>query len=195
VISGIYQIRNLINGKIYIGSAINLKVRKYNHFYDLKNNKHHNIKLQRSYNKYGLDNFSFEILEYIENKSKLIEREQFYFDTIKPHFNISPTAGSTLGVKCSDELKMKLSLSQKGNKTLSEEHKKRISLLNTGRIVSEETKDKFRRLITQYDLDGNFIKEWPSIKSAIEELKITSIGRACQGKFKHAGGFKWKYRD
>ena len=75
--SGIYQIRNLVNGKIYVGSSINLHVRKLSHFNSLKRNDHANQHLQKAYNKYGLDKFVFEVLEYVE-KDMLLEREQYY---------------------------------------------------------------------------------------------------------------------
>jgi group I intron endonuclease len=76
--SGVYRIVNLKTGRMYIGSSIDLKVRKINHFSMLKNNKHSSIILQRAYNKAENKNiFEFQILEYC-NKSKLIERENFY---------------------------------------------------------------------------------------------------------------------
>ena len=53
--SGIYQIRNLVNGKIYVGSSVNLETRKTPHYWELENNRHNNQHLQRAYNKYGLD--------------------------------------------------------------------------------------------------------------------------------------------
>ena len=59
--SGVYQIRNTVNGKVYIGSAKHFNKRKSQHFHYLKTNKHHSQKLQRSYNKYGIQNFVFEI--------------------------------------------------------------------------------------------------------------------------------------
>ena len=52
--SGIYQIKNLVNEKIYVGSAINLYQRKCEHFSDLRKNIHDNPHLQSSYNKYGM---------------------------------------------------------------------------------------------------------------------------------------------
>ena len=61
--SGIYQIRNLVNGKVYVGSAVNLQHRRREHRSDLRNGNHHSIKLQRAYNKYGESSFAFEILE------------------------------------------------------------------------------------------------------------------------------------
>ena len=62
MLSGIYKITNKVNGKFYIGSANNLKRRKWEHFCNLKHNKHCNKKLQYSYNKYSKENFKFEIL-------------------------------------------------------------------------------------------------------------------------------------
>lgn len=78
--SGIYQIRNLLNNKIYIGSAYNLSDRFNCHKSLLKNNKHGNFYLQQSYNKYGAENFQFEVLEIIEEISKIYEIEQNYID-------------------------------------------------------------------------------------------------------------------
>ena len=51
--------------------------------------------------------------------------------------------------------------------------------------------------VFQYDLNGNFIKEWRTITEASRELNIydTSIGRVCRGKKKTAGGFIWKYAN
>ena len=61
--SGIYLIKNMINGKGYVGSTVNLTNRKYQHFSQLKNNKHHSPHLQSSANKYGLKNFTYNIIE------------------------------------------------------------------------------------------------------------------------------------
>jgi len=47
----------------------------------------------------------------------------------------------------------------------------------------------------QFDLQDNFIKEWPSIKQAKKELKIVNISVALTGGNKTAGGFIWKYKN
>ena len=60
---GVYLIRNIKNGKVYVGQTNNLKLRKQNHFADLKANIHHNHHLQNAWNKYGRKNFEFEVLE------------------------------------------------------------------------------------------------------------------------------------
>lgn len=85
--SGIYCILNLQNQKKYIGSSNNLYERLKNHDNQLNSNTHFNKILQNSWNKYKKENFIFIILEYC-NKNKLIEKEQFYIDNIKPEFNI-----------------------------------------------------------------------------------------------------------
>jgi group I intron endonuclease len=74
-ISGIYKIINKINGKYYIGSAVNIKERFTRHIRELKQNKHHNINLQRAWNKYGSNNFAFTILK-ICNKKTIRKFEQ-----------------------------------------------------------------------------------------------------------------------
>lgn len=77
--SGVYVIENLIDGKYYIGSSKNIRVRKMQHFSDLKNNRHTNRHLQGAFNKYGEENFKFEILEYCGVERRL-PREQKWID-------------------------------------------------------------------------------------------------------------------
>lgn len=113
--SGIYQIRNLVTGDIYVGSATRLLVRKSQHFTTLDKQKHYNIVLQRAWNKYGATNFEFEILEECD-PSLLLEREQYYLDTLHPVYNISAVAEAPRrGVKVTDETKQKLSDALRGN--------------------------------------------------------------------------------
>jgi group I intron endonuclease len=78
-ISGVYKILNRVTNKIYVGSSINIFSRWKKHKTDLVYNRHGNIHLQRSWNKYGESNFAFSI---IENCSNFLEREQYYLDTL-----------------------------------------------------------------------------------------------------------------
>lgn len=91
---------------------------------------------------------------------------------------------------------------------LTEEHKRNIGKGNKGKKVSEETKQKIseakkgkplynkRVPILQYTLDGNFVRDWESIKQASEELNLqySNIGACCREKRKQCGGFIWKYK-
>jgi len=107
-ISGIYCIRNKINGKRYIGSSIDLNARWKKHLSSLRNNNHDNPHLQYSFNKYAEDNFEFNPIEIIDNIQNLIEREQFYIDTINPEYNIRLIADSNRGLKRTEETKNRM---------------------------------------------------------------------------------------
>lgn len=74
-ISGIYNIRNIINGKIYIGSTVDIKYRHYKHFYELKNKIHDNDHLQSAWNKYGEQSFEMFMVDYIKDEEK--DRKKF----------------------------------------------------------------------------------------------------------------------
>ena len=78
---GIYKIENIKNGKKYIGSSVNIEKRFNRHISDLKNNKHINIILQRSFNKHDINDFIFECIEICE-KENLREIEQGYLNNI-----------------------------------------------------------------------------------------------------------------
>jgi group I intron endonuclease len=134
--SGIYQIINIINEKKYIGSSNNLNKRWRDHRNSLRMNEHHNILLQRIYNKYGDKTLKFSILEEINDPQELLKKEQFYIDLINPEYNVCKTAGSPLGYKHTEETKEKM------RKPKSEETKKKMSKSQKGKILSEETKKK-----------------------------------------------------
>ena len=78
-ICGIYSITNITNGKIYVGSSNNIERRWREHKNMLKSKKHHSTHLQNAWDKYGEDNFLFEILEEC-NENILLKREQYYID-------------------------------------------------------------------------------------------------------------------
>jgi group I intron endonuclease len=113
---GVYRIINKVNGKIYIGSAAGIggfNKRWGEHITTLNKNKHGNQHLQKGWNKYGEESFIFEIIEIVDDKNKVIEKEQYYLDLLTPYdelgYNICRIAGNTSGVKCSDETRTKIS--------------------------------------------------------------------------------------
>lgn len=140
-ISGIYSISNTIDNRIYIGSTVSLYVRNRQHYNKLKNNKHDNIHLQGFVNKYGINNLIFNIVEIIEDKEKLLTKEQYFIDkynTYKNGFNLSKDAKySTLGKKCSDYTKRKISENNKRSKLNYDESILIKKMLNSGFRVKD----------------------------------------------------------
>lgn len=80
-ISGIYQIKNIVNGKLYVGRAKCFYSRGHQHKYDFKN-RSTNSYLKRAYLKYGLDSFSFEPLE-ICQLNDTPQREQYWIEKLQ----------------------------------------------------------------------------------------------------------------
>lgn len=158
--SGIYKIENKINGKIYVGSSVNITARWRLHKSGLKRGCHDNIYLQRSWNKYGEDKFKFIVLEKVLDKNNLIEREQYYLDLFECYdkingYNICKNAESSLGFRFSKEDKRRCSEAHKGKKPwnkgipATEEHKKKLRESHKdqpspmkGRKHTEESKKK-----------------------------------------------------
>lgn len=166
-IIGIYEIKNLINNKSYIGSSLNINKRKIAHFSYLRRNNHPNKHLQNSYNKYGVDNFKFNILEIcvIEN---IIEKEQFYIDNYKPQYNKRLIAESNFGWKPSEEHIKQFSIKMKGEGNYfyglkhSEESKEKMRLAKLGK---PSLKTKFPgQHISKYTLEMKFIESYKSLK-------------------------------
>jgi predicted GIY-YIG superfamily endonuclease len=107
----IYKITNKINNKVYIGSSKNIKKRKWEHFHQLKKDYHHSEHLQKAYNKYGFENFTFEIVENCLNSCRK-EREIYYiakFDSANRDFGYNINDVDENGFKCSEETKLKIS--------------------------------------------------------------------------------------
>lgn len=126
--SGIYQIRNTEDGKVYIGSTVNFRKRKNQHYSKLKIGKHHNRKLQRAWSKYGEEAFKFEEMFHCEVKYILFMENIFIGgnDAVNSGYNIAPKAGHTLGYKHTVEDRALISKLRTGVK-LSPEHKAKIS--------------------------------------------------------------------
>ena len=84
---GIYQILNLINNNVYIGSSSNIKQRFAQHKCDLKHNRHRNHHLQNAWNKYGEETFIFQIVEMSTSPEKILNRENKYIWMYSPIYN------------------------------------------------------------------------------------------------------------
>lgn len=176
--SGIYQWRNVANGKVYVGSAVDLVRRNRQHLHLLNYNKHYNNMLQAGFNKYGPEQFVFEIIETVEDLNKLVEREQHFIDTLNPGYNIRKIANSNIGVKWSAETIAKRQASRKGYKWTEEtrlkfrlsmnalkerrgyivhpDHQRKLQELNTGSKRREETKKRMSEAASGKKKDAVF---------------------------------------
>jgi group I intron endonuclease len=142
--SGIYQIRHLASGKIYIGSAVDIKARWQSHRSALRIGRHHSSYLQRAWSKYGPDAFSWQVLELVPNKQDLIRVEQEYLDRFRPFddaigYNICHVAGSILGRPVSDETRAKIA---KSNSNPSPERRAQMAAPNIGRRLPPGSRAK-----------------------------------------------------
>lgn len=173
----IYKITNLINGKVYIGQTTrSLKKRWYEHCNEFKTRKNC-LAIHSAIKTYGKDNFLVEEIDHATDKIDLSKKEQYwiaYYNSISPNgYNL--TSGGEHTTFTPEALK-RMSLKQK-------EYWKTHT--------STSVKPVF-----QYTLDGEFIRQWDSIKQASESLNINN-GNLCQacrkGKNKSAGGFLWSY--
>lgn len=167
--SGIYQWRNIKNGKLYIGSAVDLLKRKNRHLKELRQNIHYNQPLQNTFNKNGESVLEWSVLEFIPRlknetnkqlKKRLVNgQEQHYLDTLlfasennnnkfdKLGYNILRKADSPLGIKRPQEVieKMKIKSRQTRlkNNTLkqSKEHvEKRVKSLRGKKKTPDQMK-------------------------------------------------------
>lgn len=123
---GIYSIINSVNGKQYIGSSKAIYQRKARHFTALRCGSHKNPHLQNAVNRYGLDRFSFLILELFDfvSEEHLQEIEQLYIDRFGS-YNIKKSVRGSM----SEETKKKISEATKGKKKhpMSDAHRASIS--------------------------------------------------------------------
>lgn len=111
--AGIYQIRHIATGRVYIGSARDFRQRWHAHKSHLRRGLHHSPILQNAWDKYSEGAFVFERL-LICDEAMLLEYEQRLISGLQPFFNISPTAGSRAGTTQSPETRRRIATSLKG---------------------------------------------------------------------------------
>lgn len=143
---GVYCIKNLINGRVYIGSSLKIKDRLSSHFWSLKNNKHSNIHLQRAYN-INPSYFISGVIEYCNSENR-IKLEQFYIDKyISNSYNIRKIAESNSGISPTLETRLKISKAITGKKW-TKEQREHFSALKKGYKPSKETIEKIKKTLT-----------------------------------------------
>ena len=183
------MIKNKVSNKVYVGSSFNIRKRKDDHLMYLRKGNHKNTHLQSSWNKHGEKNFEWVVLHVYEERPELqclLDKEQYYIDSTEctnreKGYNINLLSSGSIGVKRRPETLIKLSKAKKGIKQSKE-------------IIEKRTK-KLYKPILQYDLEGNFIKEWGSVNEASDAFNIDngSFSKAIKRKGTSAG-FLWRYK-
>lgn len=208
---GIYKIENLINGKIYIGQSVDIEYRFKNHKSESFNPKSnaYDTAIHRAIRKYGVDNFSFEIIEECE-QDQLHEREIYWIDYYNsfgngynltnggegvPTINIKQTQklwDDGLSIK---EISVIMHCQQHTVIRILESYDKydNEESYRRGRIKAGE---KLSKPIIQYDKNGNFIKKYSSITEASKAIGIecSNISNALGNNGRlSVGGYQWTY--
>lgn len=142
-VSGVYKIVNVATKKCYVGQSVNIKKRVKEHFRLLRNNKHTNPRLQNSFNKYGENNFTWEVEAECEDSSDIDMIEEAFingnasFDE-PTFFNIANFAKAPMRGKVhTEETKEKIRASKKISPYIpTEEYLKKLSIGQTKRAFS-----------------------------------------------------------
>lgn len=212
---GIYKITNKINGKVYIGQAIDINDRWQRH-----RRSHDNCAIHLAFNKYGIDNFTFEVIE--ECLPELLdEREIYWIDHFQSYgkgYNMNPggKGGTPRKVKCFDEngnfIKEYDSIKEAALETNTDSAKISTVCSHTPQRYfagdfqwrySDDTtpviprKKQESHVVYQFDEQGELINIYPSIANAADSLNIdrSKICACCNGRQKTAYGFQWSYQN
>ncbi len=215
--AGIYKIVNKINNKIYVGSTLkSFKIRFNAHVHLLRRNLHENSILQNAWNKYGENNFIFEIIESIDNiePNQLLVLEQKYINRYNSlnrnyGYNICLVGKSRIGTKWSEESKLNRSgdknpmygkgylrkgvLNPMYGKTLTQSHKNNMSKSLLG-VKKPIIGILLSKPVIMLDKNNNILNTYLSCTEATNKTKILHISEVCNGKRKSAGGFIWKWK-
>lgn len=203
----IYKITNQINGKMYIGKTEDtIEERLKGHYRDYKKPRCEKRPLYDAMNKYGIENFIIEEVEYVALNENLAEREQYwieYYDTFHNGYNATKGGDGKrlldydLIIKTYQELQNEKETAKQCNCDVTTVRKilraNNIEIKTSGQVLSQP--------IDQYDLQGNFIQ---TLASSAEASRLVAKGKsgeashirdACKGKRKTAYGYIWKFHN
>ena len=214
-IMGIYKIENLVNGKIYIGQSINIERRWQGHRKGIKSRVDKEKPLYRAMNKYGIENFSFEVLEECEEE-ELDEKEIYYIEKYHSYIEdggYNLTRGGSGSRKFTQQERREridkiVSLWEEG-KTIKE-ISKITSIDNKDIIVClkancdiyshKESRarghDPLKRSVDCYTLWGDYICSFPSVSDTAKYFQVRRevISRSCKNNgAKSSLGYRFTY--
>ena len=187
MICGVYCIENTDTHKKYIGQSKNIQKRWTEHKWSLNNNVHDNDYLQKAWNKYGEDSFTFSILEEC-NIQQLDAREIYYIQYFKTHerkngYNLRG-GGGRVGDMAPEVIEK---LSGKNNpmfgKHHTEETKKKLSDMRKGVYANEN----HPRCKSVYCIELNQVFWGAKEVEKLYGISGSNICNCCKGKTKSAG--------
>ena len=191
---GIYKITNKINQKCYIGKSIDIEQRfkkhKTNALWKSDKNFKYNYPLYQAFRKYGIENFSFEILEECKEE-ELDTKEQFYYNLFQPKYCLtSPDENVVLNLN----VRKKISESLKG-RIRTVEHCQNISKslkyeknIHSKKVRLYKTKDEFY-LFDSTSLAARWLIEEKYTSSTKERIVSQMVSRAARKERKTVYGF------
>ena len=223
-IVGVYVITNKVNGLKYVGQSKDIK-RRFSGHRNTNNrkdgDKRKETPLYKDMLKFGLENFSFEILEECHIDS-LDDREKYYIeklDSINNGYNLTSEPHALKDKKVrekgwTDERRKrhKEMLFERNSKNWADkEYRERQTKINREtqlkRLENESYKaekvshlkkswTKKQKKVNQYTLDGKFVRSFESVRSAERETGINIHNHLLHpDKRKQAGGFVFKYSE
>lgn len=207
--AGIYSFVNLVNGKRYIGQAVDIDRRIKSHYLRLIRSVDDALKLQNAWNKYGYQNFVVETLisaeeehtkEYLKSWLDYLEKDYIqYYDSHKNGYNCTDGGEGNLGYVHSDETKQKQRIKRLG-KPLSNETKIKMSKSLKGLKRTESTKLKIsltkkKKVLLISPLNDNYevfgVQEFCILKG----LSPSHISSMLNGNRPHHKGWTGKYLE
>ena len=204
----IYQIKNKINGKIYVGKTLGLPEHRWKeHIHDYSREEYRDRPLYRAFAKYGVENFEFSVIEQCSDLD-VNDREVYWIEhygSFKNGYNA--TFGGDGKHYCDYDLIFALYKEGKNVIEIAELTHYDVgtckkALDNRGVTHQDRVsrgREKINKVVLQLDVKTNeIIGVYSSIQKAYDALGKQHSGHiasVCNGKRKTAYGYKWKYQE